>query len=197
MPSARKLDTREAILDAALRCFDERGVVNTGIEDIRKAAGASPSSMYHQFDGLPAIVAALLERTLVRRYGSVTKKVVRVKKAREAVETLVKAHLAWVMESPVEARFMYRALALDMDEGHREALVATKMQLKAELTAHFTKLGVGVHGMPADSFIDVILLGTTHQACRRWLAAPGAVEAKWMKKWLPQLAWRTVGAARA
>lgn len=197
MPSTRPPATprREAILDAALRCFDELGLVNAGIEDIRKAAGASPSSMYHQFDGLPAIVAALLERTLIRRYDAVTAKVIRTKKAREAVEAMVNAHLAWVMGNVVEARFMYRALALDMDPSRREALLATKVQLKAELAAHFVKLRVGVAGMPPDAFLDVILLGTTHQACRQWLSAPGPVEARWMKKWLPELAWRTVNAA--
>ncbi|HVG59095.1 MAG TPA: TetR family transcriptional regulator, partial [Hyalangium sp.] len=31
---------RDALLDAALRCFVKRGVLGTGIEEIRRAAGA-------------------------------------------------------------------------------------------------------------------------------------------------------------
>src|ERR1700753_2743541 len=123
---------REALLDAALACFETRGLVRTGIEDMRRAAGASPSSVYHLFEGLPAIIAALLERTFVRRYREVTAKVVKARTAQAAVLTLVEAHLAWVFAHPVEARFMYRALALDLDDGYRQGLRATKDQLKAE-----------------------------------------------------------------
>ena len=40
---------RTEILDAALRCFDRRGVTATTIEDIRAESGASIGSIYHQF----------------------------------------------------------------------------------------------------------------------------------------------------
>jgi AcrR family transcriptional regulator len=172
---------REALLDAALTCFQERGLVRTGIEDIRKAAGASPSSVYHLFEGLPQLIAALLERTFVRRYGAITAKVRKTKTARAAVFTLVKAHLAWVFAYPVEARFMYGALALDLDGGYREGLRA---------------LGVVEESARAEGVIDVILLGTTHQACRAWLSAPQAIDTKWMQRVLPELAWGTARAAR-
>jgi len=180
---------REALLDAALACFEERGLVNTGIEDIRKAAGASPSSVYHLFRGLPELIAALLERTFVQRYAVVTTAVLRTKTAKRAVTAMVEAHLAWVFAHPVEARFMYRALALDLDGGYRESLRATKERLKAELLAHLAKLGVGTLA-GGEATIDIVLLGTTHQACRTWLSSPDAIDQRWMKKVLPTLAWR-------
>jgi AcrR family transcriptional regulator len=182
---------REALLDAALACFEERGLVHTGIEDIRKAAGASPSSVYHLFRGLPELIAALLERTFVRRYAAVTVAVLRTRTAKRAAFAMVDAHLAWVFAHPVEARFMYRALALDLDGGHRESLRAKKEQLKAELLAHLAQLGVVDAAAGGEVTIDVVLLGTTHQACRTWLSSPHAIDQRWMKKVLPTLAWRT------
>ncbi len=187
---------REAILDAALACFEEHGLVRTGIEDIRKAAGASPSSVYHLFKGLPELIAALLERTFVRRFREVTRPVLATKTAKAAVQALVEAHLAWVFANPVEARFMYRALALDLDEGHRAGLRAVKDELKAEMIAHLVTLGILSQLRGAEGMIDVILLGTTHQACRAWLGSPGAIDRHWMKEKLPALAWRTVRAVK-
>ncbi len=187
---------REALLDAALACFEERGLVRTGIEDIRKAAGASPSSVYHLFAGLPELIAALLERTFVRRYAEVTARVVRARTAKAAVTGLVEAHLDWVFGHPIEARFMYRALALDLDEGHRAGLVETKGQLKGEMIAHLTKLGVVAGSASAEGTLDVILLGMTHQACRVWLSTPNIVDRAWMKRTLPDLAWRTARAVK-
>jgi AcrR family transcriptional regulator len=186
---------REALLDAALACFEERGLVHTGIEDVRKAAGASPSSVYHLFGGLPDLIAALLERTFVRRYREVSARVLETRTARAAVLALVEAHLAWVLGHPAEARFMYRALALDLDHGHRDELRALKDQLKADLSAHLVRLGVS-EGAAAPDAIDVILLGVTHQACRAWLSAPGRLDPQWMKAMLPALAWETVRAMR-
>ena len=38
---------------------------------------------------------------------------------------------------------------------------------------------------------DVVLLGPTHEACRRFLAG-AALDARWMRATLPELAWRSV-----
>lgn len=186
---------REALLDAALVCFEERGLVATGIEDIRKAAGANPSSVYHLFSGLPELIAALLERTFVRRYTEVTAKVLATKSQKTAVFTLVEAHLSWVFGHPAEARFMYQALALDLDGDFRAGLRATKEQLKADLCAHLAKLGV-LAETAAPMLLDVVLLGITHQACRTWLTAPQLLDKRWMKKTLPTLAWETARALK-
>lgn len=187
---------REALLDAALTCFRERGLVRTGIEDIRKAAGASPSSVYHLFKGLPELIAALLERTFVRRYAAVSARVLKARTARTAVHALVEAHLTWVFSHPAEARFMYQAIALDLDGDQREELRLIREQLKADLDAHLAQLGV-LPGEAAEGMLDVVLLGTTHQACRTWLMAPEYVDPKWMKKRLPELAWQTARAVQA
>ena len=180
---------REALLDAALGCFAKQGLVRVGIEDIRKAAGASPSSVYHLFQGLPELIAALLERTFVRRYAEVTSRVLKARTARSAVVALVNAHLSWVFANPAEARFMYQALALELDGGQREQLRAMKERLKAELTAHLVQLGVLPDRRGADGMIDIVLLGVTHQACRAWLSAPKSMDVRWMKWTLPRLAW--------
>lgn len=187
---ARGIHRREELLDAALRCFEEQGLLRTGIEDVRKAAGASPSSMYHLFKDFPALVAALLERTFERRFSQVTAHVVTTRTARSAVRALVEAHLGWVFEHEAEARFMYQALALELDGGHREALRDTKARLLEALVAHLIRLEV-LPGPHASMLVDVVLLAPTHQACRSYLSVPGSVEPKWMRSTLPKLAWQS------
>jgi len=185
---------REALLDAALRCFEQKGVLHTGIEDVRKAAGASPSSVYHLFADFPALVAALLERTFERLTTSVTARVVATRTARTAVRTLVEAHLTWVFEHEAEARFLYQGLALELDGEHRAALRASKARLKAGMMAHLAGLGVFTKAGPPEVMVDVVLLGPAHQACRAYFSAPGSVDPAWMRRALPDLAWRSVGA---
>jgi AcrR family transcriptional regulator len=183
---------REALLDAALRCFEERGLMRTGIEDIRKAAGASPSSVYHLFEDLPALVAALLQRTFERLQGFIAPRVLATRTARTAVRTLVEAHLSWVFEHEAEARFMYQALTLELDGEHRGALKTLKTQLKAEMTAHLAGLGVFTETLPSGLTFDVVILGPVHQACRLYLLSPGSMDPKWMRAALPELASRSL-----
>ncbi len=56
---SRDPDRRARILAAALRCFAEKGFAATGIDDIRRASGASTGSIYHFFPSKEAIAVAL------------------------------------------------------------------------------------------------------------------------------------------
>lgn len=106
------------------------------------------------------------------------------------MRALVEAHLTWVLDHDHEAqaRFMYQALALELDGHHRAALLDTKARLKADMMAHLAKLGVLSGARSSEVMADVVLLGPAHQACRAYFYAPGAVDPAWMKATLPDLA---------
>jgi AcrR family transcriptional regulator len=77
-------ERRDEILDAALACFTREGILHTGIDQIRRRAGASASSVYHQFDDLGGIVLALLERTFERLFAQLAARVTKTRTARRA-----------------------------------------------------------------------------------------------------------------
>jgi len=52
--------TRERIVSAAARLIFERGVAGTSIEDVKEAAGASSSQLYHYFGDKQALVHAVI-----------------------------------------------------------------------------------------------------------------------------------------
>src|SRR5688572_8469073 len=91
------LRRREALLDAALRCFAQHGVLDTGIEASRKQAGASPSSVYHHFDGLTGLTTALLVRTFERAVAHMNARVLTTTTAEAAVRALVASYLDWAL----------------------------------------------------------------------------------------------------
>ncbi|NUO47925.1 MAG: TetR/AcrR family transcriptional regulator [Polyangiaceae bacterium] len=185
-------DRRDALLDAALACFAKRGVVHTGIEEIRKAAGASPSSVYHLFGGLPALTLALLERTFVRLFEHLSARVVPQPSAEKAIKALVVGHVDWVLAQRDEARFMYEATALEMDAEASAALQRKKAEMIAPMAARFAsfmKKGELYRMSPLE--LDVIVLGSTHEACRRWLAG-APIEPRFLRSVLPVLAWQAV-----
>ncbi|HTO52797.1 MAG TPA: helix-turn-helix domain-containing protein [Myxococcota bacterium] len=56
--------SRDAILDAALRCFAKRGYHETSVDDIAARARLSKGAVYWHFSGKRALFLALLDRAL-------------------------------------------------------------------------------------------------------------------------------------
>ena len=50
---------RRAILDAAVTCFERRGLHGTSTDDIAAEAGLSNGALYRYFDGKAAIIEAI------------------------------------------------------------------------------------------------------------------------------------------
>ena len=55
-------ERRDAILDAALHCFVERGFHGTAIPDIAKRTGIAAGTIYHYFGGKEELVNALFRK---------------------------------------------------------------------------------------------------------------------------------------
>lgn len=183
---------RDALLDAALACFAERGVAATGIEHIRRAAGASPSSVYHQFDGLSDLILALLTRTFERLFAHLARPITRTRTARGAVTALVRAHIDWVVEHPDEARFMYQAMSLELGSEVSDPLQAAKARQLEPIARHLSRF-IEDGSLPRwpPLLFDVVVLGATHEACRRLLGG-APIDERWMRSTLPRLAWQSL-----
>lgn len=187
------MQRRDALLDAALRCFGEQGVLATGIEDIRKAAGASPSSVYHLFGGLAGIVEALLIRTFEHSIGHLVARLADAGSAAQAVHALVDGHLEWVAAHPDEARFMYQAMSVELAGDSRAAVLAAKEEFKRPLFERLARFD-----LPAwpPLTIEFVLLGPAHEACRHYFAGED-VDFGWLRAHLPELATRMVRSSPA
>jgi len=60
--SARRGQTRDRLVDAAVAVFAEKGVLGASVEEICEAAGFTRGAFYSNFDGKDALCLAILER---------------------------------------------------------------------------------------------------------------------------------------
>jgi hypothetical protein len=106
------------------------------------------------------------------------------------VLALVDGHLEWVLAHPREARFMYQAMALELGGDADGPLARAKAELLAPVVTHLARyIDAGTLPRWSPLVFDLVLLGPSHEACRRYLAG-GPVDPKWMRAELPQLAWK-------
>lgn len=61
MPSKTE-SRKDAILDAAQRCFAQHGYAKTSLEDVAKLAGLKAGSLYHYFAGKEALFDEVVDR---------------------------------------------------------------------------------------------------------------------------------------
>ena len=108
----RKRATRQALLDAALGLFGERGVYVTRIEDVTDRADVSKGAFYNYFDSKAALLAALVTQTadlLEREYlGNATAGATLAQR----LEAVAAAHERFFRASPKRALVFHQARGL-------------------------------------------------------------------------------------
>jgi AcrR family transcriptional regulator len=175
-----------------LDSFTEGGLVGVGIEQIRRRAGASPSSVYHYFRDISDLTNALLLRTFQRVTEHMQARMSEASTAEETVRALVDSLLEWVLAHRDEARFMYQAMALELGGERHRKLLEAKAELQAPIFARLGELSQAGE-LPAwpPAVLQSMLLGAAHDACRHHLAG-GDMDLDWMRATLPDAAWRSL-----
>lgn len=106
---ARRVGTREAILDAATDLFAARGVTSTSIDEIAVAAGIAKGSIYYNFDSK----AALVEQVMARNSTLLAEALARATQGRSGValrDEVVRVLLKLVQENSSATRVMVTEL---------------------------------------------------------------------------------------
>jgi AcrR family transcriptional regulator len=179
-------DRRQAILDAALRAFSEKGVAAATVDDLVRLSGASVGSIYHHFGDKEGVAAALYLDCL-RDYQRGYLNIVRGRPAAgPGVRAIVRHHLRWVAANPELARFLLAGtppgVAERLEEANRELFAATADWVGAEVAAGRMKR------IPGGLFYAV-LIGPAHEFSRRWLAGATQTPIRTAERVLSRAAW--------
>jgi AcrR family transcriptional regulator len=98
--------TRRRILDAALGCFDKKGVAATTIDDIRAASGLTVGSIYHHFASKDDVFDQLVQEAMAEYLAGITDALEGGAGVEESVRRLVRFHVRWVEERPALTKLM-------------------------------------------------------------------------------------------
>jgi AcrR family transcriptional regulator len=179
-------DRKQAILDAALRSFTEKGVAAATVEDVRRLSGASVGSIYHHFGDKEGIAAALYVEALRDYQQGYLEIVRRAPDAERGVRALVRHHLRWVAAHPDLARFLLAGpppgAAERLEPLNRELFAATAAWVDAEV-------GAGrMRRLPRD-VLYTVLIGPAQEFCRQWLDGRTKTSMGSAERLLAQAAW--------
>src|SRR3954466_13066859 len=158
-PTARQ----QAILDAALGAFLEKGVLATTIEDVRERSGASVGSIYHHFGSKEGIAAALFVEGM-RSYQDGAVEALRAK----GVRGFVKRHVGWVADNPRLAAYLLTQREPAVEQASRADLAEINRAFFAGIREWIAAQD-DLKPLPFDLF-HAVVLGPAQEWSRHWLA---------------------------
>lgn len=185
---------RREVLQAALKCFSERGTEATSIEMIRDLSGASVGSIYHHFGGKDGIALALYLEGLKEANAAALRRLRTARNARGGIHGLVIAFVDWVVQNPQWARYLYATAAV-WATGPAPELKALNEAYYEELEAWFRPhIAKGeIRKLPIVAIVAIIY-GPAFAYARRWLLGETSKSLKALADDFADAAWRGIQA---
>ena len=172
---------KASVLDAALRCFSERGLDGTTIHDIQRAANCSIGSIYHHFGSKEGVAEALFIVGIERLNRSMLHKLARCTTGEQRVRAVVGQYCAWSVRNSQMATYLH-SRDIDFSAQARARLKDIHDQYIGAVFKLFTPhVESGeIRMLPLDVYVPLIS-GPIQEYVRRWLSghhgqAPGTVE---------------------
>lgn len=188
-----KVDRRRDILDAALACFIEKGLVVTTIDEIRLAAGASIGSLYHHFDSKDDLAATLYVEGLRDYQDGAVAELDSHPGAEQGIKAAVVHHLRWVTCHSDLANFIFSMGALQSPGPRADELREMNRDFFGTCSRWLSRhIQSGeIRKVPPDLYF-ALWIGPAHEFARQLLA--GRVRTPWRRAadLLGESAWAVV-----
>ncbi len=190
MASRQETSKRQALLDGALACFLEHGVVETTMEHVLSRSGASVGSLYHHFGGKEGLADALYVECLGGYHTAAFARLDAAPDAETGVRAIVEHHLAWIVEHTDRAKFLLAYRDHEIRPASDELRSLNRVfygQIERWITdrAHVE--------LPPLPVVISQWLGPTHSFSRHWLSAQVRITPADARPFLSDSAWLALG----
>lgn len=167
---------QRAIIEAALACFSRHGVEATTIDMLREASGASVGSLYHRFGNKEGIAAEVYVEGLREFRQWLEKGLEDVTTLDEAVRTIVRTNVDWIVANPDWARFIFNHRMV-LKQANREAAFNEEMrESNQRWQARLGELAGTERLSPAvREALNSLVAGPVHDYARQWLEGRRAI----------------------
>jgi AcrR family transcriptional regulator len=186
---------RQAILDAALAEFTERGFERATLNRICARLELSKGSIYHHFADKEEIAVALYSGAIDDIHAAVAAGRVKTPAPRAGIEGFVRAYLRWFERNPARGRLMFEirdGRIADVQVDHVLASQRAFIDATATWLTDYARRG-SVRRMPTGLYVALVL-GPCRDFLRRWFLRQDPADMRTAQRLLPLAAWRAIAA---
>jgi AcrR family transcriptional regulator len=180
---------RQALLDSALDCFLEHGVVETTMELVLQRSGASVGSLYHHFGGKEGLADTLYTECLGAYHRGAFARLSAATSSEGGVRSIVEHHLDWIVGHTDQARFLLAYRDHEIRPASEE-LRSLNRVFYGQLETWIGERAVA--SLPPLPAVISQWIGPTHNFSRHWLTRQVRVEPAEAKPFLSSSAWHAL-----
>ncbi len=187
---------RREILDAALKCFLQKGVSETTIKQIQIESGASSGSIYHLFHSKDEIALILFIEGMTDYQAKLEQALREEDSAQGCVRAIITMHLKNVAGNPARAAYLTCMGIGDNPGGDISDQYQTLVDGFAEAVWLYLEPYVGrgeIVRLPKGLYFSLII-GPTAFLCRSWLRDPVGSDLMASSGHLVDAAWKSLQA---
>ena len=189
---------REDLLAAGLAVFDREGFEGATVAAIRSRARASNGSFFHFFASKKELAGTLFLEILQRYHADILARVDVSCSAKQGVARLIRAHLDWVVNFRLEARYLFEISRSEWTEEIRSAQRVQNSRLADGIEQWRAPLIARGDLLPMSSTLFFSqIIGPSQIFCRAWLSGRDRADPREQADILIACAIRAVVAAQA
>jgi AcrR family transcriptional regulator len=189
VPTRTDSSKRQALLDGALACFLEHGVVETTMEHVLQRSGASVGSLYHHFGGKEGLADALYTECLGAYHRRANERLDAAADTEAGVRAVVEHHLDWIVSHTDQAKFLLAYRDHEIRPASDE-LRSLNRVFYGRLEHWIGERAVGP--LPPLPAVIAQWTGPSHSFARHWLTRVVRVEPHEAKPFLSDAAWHAL-----
>lgn len=198
LPSRRGAATaqrKQQIIDAALKCFAEKGYERTTVADICRESACSVGSLYHHFGNKEGVAGELFIHAIELLNADLLSRLQRCRTVASGVRMVVTQYSDWVTAHPDYARFLH--------SGDVEFTDSARSRLRELYSSHITAVFFWFHpyvaagtmrALPPETYVPLIS-GPIRDYTRQWLSGRVQKEPAAVKGVFAEAAWNAVKVA--
>jgi AcrR family transcriptional regulator len=189
MATRQETSKRQALLEGALACFLEHGVVETTVEHVLHRSGASVGSLYHHFGGKEQLADALYTDCLGAYHHGACARLDLAVDAESGVRGIVEHHLGWIVAHTDRAKFLLAYRDHEIRPASDELLSLNRVFYGRLEHWIIDRATVALPPLPA---VISQWLGPTHSFSRHWLTRTVSTEPDDAQPFLSNAAWHAL-----
>ncbi len=186
-------DTVDRVLAAALSLYEEHGAKGLTMTALIEATGVSSGSLYHHFESLEGLAAALYSRCMAELLDSLAAALARSRGARTGVRAFVEAYLTFVRDRRAAADFILSSPYAGLLATHAERIAADKSVHMRPIAAWLARqVEAGELIALPDPLTEMLVVGPVAETARRYLAGDPGIDLALAARLLPERIWASL-----
>lgn len=184
---------RSEILNAALKCFLQKGVSETTIKQIQLESGASTGSIYHLFSGKDDIAMTLFIEGMNDYHERLVTALEKQPTGHACICAIIMAHLESIIENPARASYLSQmGMAEDLGDISDQYHALNDGFAEAVWTHLESYIDRGeMVSLPREIYYPLII-GPTVFLCRSWLRNRTSIDLMASSSDLINAAWKSL-----